>query len=215
MRLAAWSDYDIIVYRGGLFCDINCIIIVDIETADEQVAELVLENKQEFNVLVDRYAKKIQRYVARLTGNWQESEDITQEVFFKAYVNIASFDPRLKFSSWLYRIAHNESVNFIKKNYRVKNVELNDNLDYGDSEGKDILQKIDSKFSSQAVISALYQLNTRDREIIELVYFEEKSYLEVSDILKMPLNSVGPTLNRAKGKLRKVIENEAKIGREN
>ena len=86
--------------------------------SDEELAILSLKDKENFSQIVNRYASKIQRYIARVTGNWQESEDINQEVFFKAYVNIASFNPKLKFSSWLYRIAHNESVNYIKKNYR-------------------------------------------------------------------------------------------------
>lgn len=178
--------------------------------SDEQLAILVVGDKKQFEQLVSRYATKIQRYIARVTGNWQESEDITQEVFFKAYINIASFNPKLKFSSWLYRIAHNESVNFIKKNYRVKNVELHDNIDYGTTEDIKILESIDAKRNVKLIRSNLKKLSQREREIIQLVYFEEKSYIEVSDILRIPVNSVGPTLNRAKNKLKLAVKNDKK-----
>lgn len=177
--------------------------------SDEQLAVMVVSDKNNFNQLVDRYASKIQRYIARVTGNWQESEDITQEVFFKAYVNIASFNSKLKFSSWLYRIAHNESVNYIKKNYRTRNVELNENISYGLSDDQKIFEKIDAKHNSKLVQKTLMRLPARDREIINLVFFEEKSYIEVSDILKMPINSIGPTISRAKNKLKILIKNES------
>jgi RNA polymerase sigma-70 factor, ECF subfamily len=188
---------------------------VEKKISDEQLAVMVLKDKSNFDQLVVRYVAKIQRYTARITGNWQESEDITQEVFFKAYINIVSFNPKLKFSSWLYRIAHNESVNYIKKHYRTRNVELNDNIDYGLEDNQKILEKIDAKHDSALVQKALGSLALKDREIINLVFFEGKSYLEVSDIMKMPINSVGPTLNRAKNKLRELVENEPKTRREN
>jgi len=180
------------------------------EKTDEELAVLSLKEKENFSEIVNRYASKIQRYIARVTGNYQESEDITQEVFFKAYVNIASFNPKLKFSSWLYRIAHNESVNYIKKHYRTKNVELNENIDYGSFDDQKILEKIDANHNSKLIKKALATLSPRDREIVNLVFFEEKSYLEVSDILKISINSVGPTLNRAKNKLKTLVQNESK-----
>lgn len=183
--------------------------------SDEELAVLTLKNKDNFSELVDRYAAKIQRYTARVTSNWTDSEDIAQEVFFKAYVNIASFNPKLKFSSWLYRIAHNESVNYIKKNYRTRNVELNENIDYGSNEDEKILEKIDAKHDNKIVQKALGKLSARDREVINLIFFEEKTYLEVADIMKMPVNSVGPTISRAKSKLKDLIENEPKISRKN
>ncbi|MDD3086550.1 MAG: RNA polymerase sigma factor [Patescibacteria group bacterium] len=178
--------------------------------SDEELAILSLKDKENFSQIVNRYASKIQRYIARVTGNWQESEDITQEVFFKAYVNIASFNPKLKFSSWLYRIAHNESVNYIKKNYRTRNVELKENINKDLSDDQKIFEKIDATPNSKLVQKTLMELPPRDREIINLVFFEEKSYIEVSDILKMPINSIGPTISRAKNKLKILIKNESK-----
>ena len=176
---------------------------------DEQLAVKTLDDNKYFEKIVDRYATQIQRYIARLTGNWGESEDLTQEVFFKAYKNIASFNPALKFSSWLYRIAHNESVNFIKKHYRTKHVEFNDNIKNRFTEDNKALEKMLSDENASLVNKCLSKLRTSDREILELSYFEEKSYLEIADILEISVNSVGPKIKRAKDSLKKIIKTES------
>jgi len=173
---------------------------------DEQLAELSFKDNYYFNEIVDRYAQKIKRYVARITGNWHDSEDLTQDVFFKAYQNIASFNPKMKFSSWIYRIAHNESVNFIKKHYKVKNVEFNDEIKNDLTEDNDAIGKITLSEDKKIIQEALNKLPLRDREILELAFFEEKSYLEISDILEISINSIGPNIKRAKDKLKKIIK---------
>ena len=83
---------------------------------DENLVEIVRnKNREFFSEIVTRYQNKIYSYISRLTGNRDEAEDLTQEVFIKVYQNLHGFDVKRKFSSWIYRIAHNESVNFIKK----------------------------------------------------------------------------------------------------
>lgn len=183
--------------------------------SDEQLAVKTLEDNKFFEKIVDRYASQIQRYVARITGNWGESEDLTQEVFFKAYKNIASFNPKLKFSSWLFRIAHNESVNYIKKHYRTKNVEFNDNIQNRFTEDNKALGKILADEQAGHVKKCLTKLRSSDREILELSYFEEKSYLEIADILEISVNSVGPKIKRAKDNLKKIIKENEQIKRKN
>ncbi len=174
--------------------------------SDEKLAVLSYKDKNYFDPLVDRYAYKIQKYIARITGNWPESEDVTQEVFIKAYENIASFNAKMKFSSWLYRIAHNESVNFIKKHYKVRHVEFNDEIKNHLSLENDALKKILEEENTKLIKEGLLKLNKKDQEILELYYFEDQSYLEIADILQMSVNSVGPTINRAKRKLKKIID---------
>lgn len=172
---------------------------------DEKLASLSFEKEKYFEEIVERYTNKIRKYIARITGNWQESEDITQEVFIKAYTNIASFNPKMKFSSWIYRIAHNESVNFIKKHYKTQNVEYNDEIKKRFVEDNEALSKIFKKENKSLIKNGLFQLKEIDREILELYYFEEKSYLEISDILEISINSVGPKIKRAKNRLKKII----------
>lgn len=172
---------------------------------DEVLAKLSQKEKIYFEELVDRYADSIRRYIARMIGNWQESEDVTQEVFLRAYLNISSFNVKLKFSSWLFRIAHNESVNYIKKHYKYQKVEFNDEIKNKLLDDKNILEKIVKDENREKVIKALTDLPERDREILQLFYFEEKTYLDISDILQISVNSVGPVINRAKIKLKKIF----------
>lgn len=183
---------------------------------DEQLAELTVKDKKNFNPLVIKYAPKIRVFIARITGNWQEAEDITQETFFRAYRNIASFNPKLKFSSWLYRIAHNQAVNYIKKHYRFKTVEFSEEIKNKFFEERNVLETIFEKENAKEVNKALYKLNSSSREILELAFFEEKSYLEIADILEMSVNSVGSNIKRAKDKLKYILEEEhGKFNRKN
>lgn len=173
---------------------------------DEELAKASLADKRYFDILVQRYANRILRYIGRLIGNYQEAEDITQEVFLKVFVNLADFNPKLKFSSWLYRIAHNESVNFIRQHYRHQKLSLDQYGQELTSTEKSVIEKIVESENIQLVRWGLNRLRPREREIIELVCFEERSYLETADILKCPVNSIGPTLARAKQSLKKIIE---------
>ena len=174
--------------------------------SDEKLAQKTTQDQNAFNPLVEKYAEKIRYYITRIIGNWNEAEDLTQDVFFKAYENINSFNPKLKFSSWLYRIAHNESVNFIKKHYRFKQVEFKDEIKNKLIIDKNIVEKLIEKDSAKLVNVCLIELKTTDREILELFYFEQKSYLEIADILEISVNSVGPKIKRAKDKLKKILK---------
>src|SRR5574337_896079 len=89
------------------------------QVADEQLAMLVQKgDKEMFGELIDRYDKKMKRYCTKFFYGHHNIEDLVQEVFLKAYQNILSFRPDQKFSSWIYRIAHNLFINTLKKKLR-------------------------------------------------------------------------------------------------
>lgn len=175
---------------------------------DEELAVIVLKDNSCFNVLIDRYTQKIRRYIAHIIGNWQESEDLVQDVFFLAYKNIAGFNPKLKFSAWLYRIAHNHSVNYIKKHYRAKIVEFDEAIQNDLAAHVNFEDEIDHKIDRLILKKALGKLKPSEQELIYLFYEEEKKYEEIADILHLSINSVGPTLNRIKKKLKGIIDGE-------
>ena len=90
--------------------------MIESEQEDEIIAALVQSGQSVlFGVLVKRYEEKMRRYARKFLSNDDDKKDIVQEIFIKAYINIKSFDTKRKFSSWLYRIAHNELVNNLKK----------------------------------------------------------------------------------------------------
>src|SRR5258708_4917322 len=97
--------------------------ILEMEPAltDEQLASRVQKGDPEsFRVLMVRYEPKMTRYAKRFLFASDEAKDLLQEIFIKAYVNIRSFDIDRRFSPWIYRIAHNEFVNALKKKKKEK-----------------------------------------------------------------------------------------------
>src|SRR4029077_11683393 len=90
-----------------------------LENTDEELALLTQQgNMHAFGGLVERYEAKLLRYSKKFVFDYEDGKDMVQEVFIKAYANIQSFDPKRNFSSWVYRIAHNEFINAIKKKGR-------------------------------------------------------------------------------------------------
>lgn len=172
---------------------------------DEELVDRVIKNKNFFEEIVDRYQKKIWRYVFYLTNNKEESEDIVQEIFIKAYINLKSFNKNLKFSSWIFRIAHNEAVNFLKKN--KVNLSFNEKI-FEVKDEREIDEEFFKKELKRQIKNCLENLPVIYKEIVELYYFEELSYEEISDILKVPSGTVAIRLSRAKKILKKLCQKQ-------
>src|SRR5437868_12064829 len=85
------------------------------ETDESVAARVQAGNTEDFGVLVDRYQEKLLRYARKFLLDRDDAKDVVQDVFIKAYENIQSFDTSRRFSPWIYRIAHNEFVNALKK----------------------------------------------------------------------------------------------------
>jgi RNA polymerase sigma-70 factor (ECF subfamily) len=181
---------------------------------DSELVETVRSGQPEnYTELVSRYQKRLVLYVHHLIGMTEEAEDIVQNVFVKAYQNLNSFDASRKFSSWIYRIAHNEAVNYLKKRSRRRLVSWEDI-----TTSKDKLETADTEKSpeelwmsrelEEEVKQAIGKLPMKYRKVLTLRYYLDKSYKEISVIIDKPQNTVGTLLNRAKKKLLRIIEAE-------
>lgn len=182
--------------------------------SDENVVPLVIQDRNTFVVLVCRYDMLLSRYIRRLgiVSN-QDRQDVLQNIFIKAYRNIQSFDISLSFSTWIYRIAHNETMSF----FRAKKVRPEGHLiDDGEEtllkifDTNDFVEELDKKIDAKYIGLSIEKLEDTYRNIIILRYFEERDYREISDILKIPEGTVATLLHRAKKKLRVLIENDQK-----
>jgi len=177
------------------------------EPTDEQLVRQALTDRDAFGMLVERYERPLTSYATRLIGR-QEAEDVIQQAFLQAYRNLAGFDPHLTFSAWMYRIVHNTAVNMARKRHGTVPTELK--LDGETVEiltgNTDVPAEALQQELEGAVGKALGQLDQRSRDILLLSVVEGKSYSEIADILMVAVNSVGPTASRAKGKLRKLLE---------
>jgi RNA polymerase sigma-70 factor (ECF subfamily) len=177
---------------------------------DEELVELALENQGNFVFLIKRYEEKLKRYIRRITNvNEFDVEDILQEIFIKVYKNLNSFDKKLKFSSWIYRIAHNHIISEARKRKARAEIfpgEDNDNILKNIESEIKIENEIDHDFLKKNINNILNNLDVKYREVLILKYLEEKDYKEISDILKKPMGTIATLLNRAKTKFLKEIK---------
>jgi len=171
---------------------------------DEDIAQLVQKGKSEhFGLLVERYEAKIIRYAKRFLFNHNDVEDLAQEIFIKAYVNIQSFDASRKFSPWIYRIAHNEFINSIKKKAKEPLPLFDLDILFPRLISKEKVEdEIDKKELNQMLDKCLNKLNSKYREPLILRYFEELDYKEIADVLRIPVSTVGIRLKRGKEKMK-------------
>ncbi len=178
---------------------------------DEILVQKSLEDREVFYYLIKRYETKLLRYTKRITHvTPEEAEDLLQEIFIKVYRHLNGFDQELKFSSWIYRIAHNEIINFAKKK-KVHSVLYSpdgENFDETFLENlpgeDDVHGNYVSMESREQVWQALMELPLKYREVLVLKFFENRSYREMSDILRKPEGTVATLVNRAKKKFLKI-----------
>ena len=95
--------------------------------SDEKIVEIVKKDNEVYAEIIKRYKEKLLRYATYLTKNEERAADVVQNTFIKVYVNLNGFNTKKKFSSWIYRIVHNEAMNMIKK-YK-KEVKMSENFE--------------------------------------------------------------------------------------
>jgi len=181
-----------------------------LKKTDKEIVKLVVEDSDNYRYLVERYEKKLLRYIKRLLYiNTEDAEDILQEVFIKAYRNLNSYSPKYKFSSWIYRIAHNEAISFLRKNKKRRLEIVNDpekNIFDTLASDLDLEKEYIEKDSEKEFENVLYKLDTKYRDILVLKFLEGKDYNEISEILHISSGTVGSLISRAKVKLKDLIE---------
>jgi RNA polymerase sigma-70 factor (ECF subfamily) len=184
------------------------------EKTDEAIAAALQAGDIEaFTLLLERYEQKILRYGRRFLFDFREVEDVVQEVFLKAYQNIQSFDATRKFSSWLYRIAHNEFVNVLRKKGRSPISFFDPETIFPHPQSKEIPEKDFLDQETKAVLDkALEILPAKYQEPLILHYIEDIDYREIADILHLPVSTVGVRILRAKKLLREhLLKTEKKV----
>lgn len=170
------------------------------ELLDEKIVKIVQDGDvNSFGVLVNRFEDKLLRYIKRFIFDASDSEDILQIVFIKTYTNLMSFNFNYKFSSWIYRITHNEVVNYIRKYQKRNIVEIDWDVFLPIDTSKDeIINSIDKENLENWLKDNLNVLDYKYKEVLVLYYFDGMSYKEISDILKIPIATIGVRIKRAK-----------------
>ncbi len=172
---------------------------------DEELVQLTRqENKEAFGLLVRRYENKLLRYGKRFLFNHENIEDAVQDIFIKTYRNIQSFDLSKKFSPWVYRIAHNEFINIIKRTKKESFLFFDADTIFSFPSKDNILKEIENKEEKKDLEKYLNNLKTKYREPLILYYFEDKNFEEISDILEIPISTVGTRLKRGREQIKKI-----------
>jgi RNA polymerase sigma-70 factor (ECF subfamily) len=166
------------------------------------VRQCLAGDREAFGVLVGRHQKAVFNVALRMTRNFQEAQDITQAVFIKAYEKLDGYDARHKFFSWIYRMAVNEALNFIKRDRRFAGLETA-------REYATMLRTPEGEYeeneTSRHVHHALMLLKVDHRAIIILKHFQELSYHEIGYILDLPEKTVKSRLFTARQLLKQLL----------
>jgi len=175
------------------------------ERSDEELVALTLADKNNFAWLMSRYEAKLLRYINRLTNvSHEEAEDLLQEIFIKTYRYLNDFDPKLKFSSWIYRIAHNHIISYHRyRQARPQSADIEPELMLNLADDLDLPAEIASQELKSQVAQVIDSLKPEHKEVLILKYLEEQSYEELSDILAKPMGTVASLIHSAKKAFKK------------
>jgi len=177
---------------------------------DEQIASKVQSGQIDlFGLLVQRYEEKLQRYAKKFLSQEEDISDVLQNIFIKVYKNINSFDSKRKFLPWIYRIAHNELVNELKKKkfLPLPLFEFDSFLPafHKESNERELREKeFDFQKQKIKIEKCLKKLKPLQREILILYYFEGLDYKAIAEVTRQPISTVGVRLKRAKEKVKQL-----------
>jgi len=175
--------------------------------SDEELVKMSLQDVEYFACLFERYEKKLVRYILRISSfSKEEANDVLQEAFLKIWKNLNKFDSSLKFSSWAYRITHNTIMSEWKKSKshgKDRQIEIDDELFQNLPSKIDLTEEFQRGNNKKEIRKILNSLSKKYSEVLVLKFLEEKSYDEISDILKKPSGTIATLIHRAKKEFRK------------
>lgn len=184
------------------------------EKSDNELVALSLSDSQYFYCLMKRYESKLTVYVHHLTYLPEEDiADVIQNSFIKTYQHLNNYDNDLKFSSWIYRITHNEAVNFMKTNKTKFKLAINEEDDEfvgwltADTNIEEETLKI---HFNECIMEIINSLKPDYKEVLVLKFLEDKDYQEISDILQKPMGTIATLLSRAKVQFKEAYEKRKK-----
>jgi RNA polymerase sigma-70 factor, ECF subfamily len=167
---------------------------------DRPLVEAALRDRQAYGALVRRYELQLGRYVRRLLGRYgQMTEDVLQNGFIRAYLNLNDYDQSRPFSPWIYRIMHNEAVSFLRKQRAgIQTIDGEDAQLILERLADDETPEIRLQISQRAddLRGALAEIDPRYRDVLVLRYLEEMSYDEIADVLELPPGTVASHISR-------------------
>lgn len=198
---------------------INAINTINLrELTDGDLLVRALSGKEEsFEELVRRYQRPITNYIYRMVGNYDSALDVTQEVFIKVYNSMASYRSDYKFSTWLYKISHNASIDHLRRNsHHEQSLEVEgENGSYQlefHSQRLSPEQERERSEWREEIEAVVAGLPAGYRELILFRHERDMSYDEIAEITNLPLGTVKNRLFRAREMMREMLERRGVTG---
>ncbi len=181
-------------------------------TDEELVEAAQAGDASAFNVLAQRWERRIRGAIYRVLGSEDDARDLAQEAFLKAYRALGSFKRQARFSSWLYQIA----LNLCRDRLRRRRGKVHVSLEEMDEEtgprlrqrGPSALDLVQASDLSRVVAEAVATLPDDQREVIVLKEYQDLTFLEISEVLDLPVSTVKTRLYRGLGQLRQNLEHQ-------
>lgn len=177
----------------------------------KQIEKAKIGDQVAFTSLLDYYWNEVYGFMLKRTENETDAEDITIETFAKAFDKIATYNPEFQFNTWLIAIAKNVHIDMLRKKKSTVFLDITDEDDHQAYNVADSSPSPEDKIITEQNLSRLLQcikeLKPHYQEVIQLRYFQELSYQEISEQLQEPLSNVKVKLLRAKKLLAEIIHN--------
>ncbi len=189
---------------------------LDSRAEDSRLIRAALRgDDQAYRQLMDKYHDQIYNFIYRMVHDHEQVEDLTQESFIKAFQSLKSFNEEFAFSTWLYKIATNNSIDFIRKR-KLQMYSIDKPVESKDSdftfELPDETYEADKEVirSQRATMlrNAINALPEKYRKVIQLRHMEERSYEEIAGMLKLPIGTVKAHIFRARELLFKQLRHD-------
>lgn len=181
---------------------------LDIKELEVLVTTIQKGNTEQYALIVKEFQQPIFRYCYRLLANHQDAEDAVQDILVKGYQSLHQYMRSSHFTAWLYRIAYNHCLNLLRKR-RVHDHVMR--LIRPVTALVSIEVELDTRLYKPSLAVALSQLSLEERNMLILRVYEEKTYAEMSEILKISPNALAKRMNRIKQKVQKVMKSEEEI----
>ncbi len=185
--------------------------------SDVEIIKKVLENSDNFSLIIQKYQEKLRWYIRRITNiKNEEIDDLLQDIFISVYENLNAYNIELSFSSWIYRIAHNKTINYWKKHKKeIESISVDENLSFVESifNEDNLILNLEKKDDKKNLLKALNKIDLKYKEVLILKFLENRDYKDISDILEKPMGSIATLINRGKKQLK--LEFEKIINKKN
>ncbi|QWB99401.1 RNA polymerase sigma factor [Mycoplasmatota bacterium] len=171
------------------------------------IEKILASNKNEYALLMDKYYKELFKYIYNMTNNYETTEDLLQEVFIKVFNQLHKFNPdKASFRTWIYRISHHHTINFLKKKSNQLNLYTYEYDDSINQASEDVEEKTVKDEQINIIQKAMEKvLKPKHYEIMALHYFSDLSVKEISRTTGIPLKTVYKAIESSVKKIKKEV----------